>query len=190
MKRKALLIGMGLLALALVGCGGGGDAAPEESVAPESASAATLNEDYPDALSVRSQLMLGTLRLEDTELAVTAEQAAELLPLWQVSQSMTRTGTGAEEEVAAVLDQIQEAMTPAQVQAIAAMRLTRADNQALAQELGLSTGTGDGAGGGQRGQGQNLSLEEQAARQAERTSTGASEELMAWLIQLLEKRAG
>lgn len=218
MKRTMVVMVLLTLVLALVGCGGGDAAAQastQESDAPSSSKdgvlnssegdvlnssegdvlssskggeAATLNEDYADALSVRSQLMLGTLELEGTDLAVTPEQAAELLPLWQVSRSLTRSGTGASEEVDAVLNQIQATMTAAQIEAIAAMQITRADNQALSQEMGLTTGTGEGAGGGQRGQGQDLSAEERAARQAEKTNTGASEALLNKLIELLETR--
>ena len=194
MKRTMVAIVFLTLVLALVGCGGDDavvQASAQESDAPNSSEggeAATLNEGYADALSVRSQLMLGTLELEGTELAVTPEQAAELLPLWQVSRSLTRSGTGASEEVDAVLSQIQAAMTPAQIEAIAAMQLTRADNQALAQEMGLTTGTGQGTGGGQRGQGQDLSSEERATRQTEKTNTGSSEALLNNLIELLETR--
>jgi hypothetical protein len=181
------------LIFALMGCGGSGEqAAGHEGAnitpAGEGDAAVSLNEEYSDALSIRSQLMLGTFELEGTDLAVTPEQASELLPLWQVSRSLSRSGTGASEEVAAVLNQIEAAMTPAQVDAIAAMQLTRADNQAMAQEMGLATGTGEGAGSAQRGQGQNLSAEEQATRQAERTGTGASEALLDKLIELLEAR--
>jgi len=196
MKRTLFAVFSLALILALAGCGGGGEetTSNEATPAPAQGSTAitTLSDDYPDALSIRSQLMLGTLTLEESGNAATPEQAEELLPLWQASRSLTRTGTGAEEEVNAVLAQIQEAMTSAQIEAIAAMQLTRADNQTLAQEMGLTTGTGEGEGGGQRGQGQNLSPEERATRQAEkseRSTTGASEALLDELIKLLEERA-
>lgn len=195
MKKTLFAVFSLALILALAGCGGGGEetTSNEATPAPTQGSTAitTLSDDYPDALSIRSQLMLGTLKLEESSNAVTPEQAEELLPLWQASRSLTRTGTGAEEEVNAVLAQIQEAMTSAQIEAIAAMQLTRADNQTLAQEMGLTTGTGEGEGGGQRGQGQNSSPEERATRQAEkseRSTTGASEALLDELIKLLEER--
>lgn len=91
-----------------------------------------------------------------------------------------------------MLNQIQETMTPDQIAAIAAMQLTRADIQAMSQELGLSTGSGDGSGPeGGRGQGQNMSEAERATRQAEkdeRTSGGASNALLDSLIEILESR--
>lgn len=171
------------LVLALASCG-----------SPKAASGtapSALDDTYADALSIRSQLVLGTLKLDETDLAVTPAQAAELVPLWQASRNLARSGTGATEEVNAVLEQIQAAMTPEQLAAIAELKLTRADNQAMAQELGLSTGTGEGAGGGQ-GSGQNLSPEERATRQAEKAASGtvgASEALLDELIEALEARA-
>jgi len=189
MKRTLILSILSLvLVLAVAGCGN----SSEPPAAEQTASAAALNDTYPDALSIRSQLTLGTLKLEETAGAVTPEQARELLPLWQASRSLTRSGTGATEEADAVLNQIQEAMTPAQIEAIAAMQLTRAHNQEMAQALGLSTGTGEGEGSSQRGQGQNLSPEERATRQAEKdvqNTTGTSEALLDELIKLLEKQA-
>ena len=172
-----------LLALALASCGSpktepGADASP-------------LDDTYTDALSIRSQLVLGTLKLEETGLAVTREQAAELVPLWQASRNLARSGTGATEEVNAVLDQIQAAMTPEQLAAIAEFKLTRADNQALSQQLGLSTGTGDRSGG-EQGQGQDRSPDERATRQAEKAASGAvgaSEALLDRLIEVLQARA-
>jgi hypothetical protein len=168
-----------VLALVLAGCGSSGKT---RSGAAET----VLNEDYADAMSIRSQLVLGTLRLQETDLAATNAQAAELLPLWQAARSLTKSGTGATEETDAVLEQIQAAMTPEQLEAIAEMALTRADNQAMAQSIGLSTGSGEGTGGGQ---GQNLSAEERATRQAEREASGAvgvSEALLDQLIETLE----
>jgi hypothetical protein len=172
-----------VLALAVTSCG-----SPQEA---SDAAASVLDDTYTDALSIRSQLVLGTLKLDETDLAVTPAQAAELLPLWQASRNLARSGTGATEEVNAVLEQIQAAMTPEQLAAIAEFKLTRADNQELSQALGLSAGTGEGSGGG-GGQGQNLSAEERATRQAEkeeRGTVGASEALLDRLIAALEARA-
>ncbi|NKQ34702.1 MAG: hypothetical protein HF973_03705 [Chloroflexi bacterium] len=152
-----------------------------------------LAEDYAeDALPIRTQLILGTMKLEDTDLAVTPEQAAELVILWQASAALSRSGTGATEEVTAVINQIQDTMTPAQISAIAAMQLTRGDIQTLAQELGVSSG-GDGTGQGGGGQGQNLTEAERATRQAERaesSSKGVSSVLLDMLIEMLVSRSG
>ena len=185
MIRKTIFPLLVVMILALAGCG-------KNDANLASVATGSLNEDYTDALSIRSQLMLGTLKLEETDLVVTKTQAVDLLPLWQASRNLARSGIGATEEVNAVLDQIQATMTPEQLAAIAKMKLTRADNQAMSQAMGLSTGTGEGAGGGQQGQGQNLSAEERATRQAEKAesgSVGASEALLDRLIEILETRS-
>ncbi len=79
------------------------------------------------SLSEQGQLLVGTLRLEDTDLAVTKDQAAKLIPLWETLQSLDSSGTAATEEVQAVVDQIKSTMTTQQVSNIAAMKLTDQD---------------------------------------------------------------
>lgn len=183
-----------LISMLLLGCGGpvpaaAGQAASVPSAGPNSA----LSEGYADALPARNQLILGILRLEgDPSLAVTPEQAARLLPLWQALRSLTRSGTAATAEVDALLAQIEGELTAAQLQAIAAMQLTRADLQAVAREWGIATNPN---GGGQPGSGANLSEAERATRQAERAASGeaaggTSTALLDRLIQLLSERAG
>ena len=167
----------------------------EETTAEQAADVA-LTEDYSeDALPIRNQLLVGTLNLEGSELSVTPDQAAELLILWQASVALSRSGTGAPEEVTAVINQIEGTMTPEQIAAISNMQLTREDIQLMAQELGLSMGSGDGegAGGANRGQGQNLSAEEMATREVERedrASNGATNALLDMIIELLTSRSG
>jgi len=53
-----------------------------------------LNTSYENAVSIESQLLLGTFLLEGTDLAVTAEQAAALLPLWSEMQSIAQSMPG------------------------------------------------------------------------------------------------
>lgn len=99
-----------------------------------------LNEDYPDALPILSQLTLGTLKLEATELAVNADQAAELLTLWQAIRSLSASDITAEGEIEAIINQILETMTQEQLEAIAAMELIQEDVFALMEELGITRG--------------------------------------------------
>lgn len=134
---KISLILLGLLTL-VAACGGAPTPTPSAPVAPAADPAASLSEDYEDALSVRNQLAYGTLRLEGTADAVTAGQAAKLQPLWQALQALDASSTTATEETAAVQAQILSAMTPAQVSAIAAMRLTNATLQAYYVEIGVT----------------------------------------------------
>ena len=98
-----------LALVVLVGCGQVQEAQLESAPSSgESAEAPSSVGEVADA----TQLALGTLKLDETDLAVTPAQAAELVPLWQASRNLARSGTGATEEVNAVLEQIQAAMTP------------------------------------------------------------------------------
>jgi hypothetical protein len=84
------------------------------------------------------RLVLGTLKLEGGENAATPEQAAKLLPLWQLIQSGTLKSQA---ETDAVLKQIEGQMTEAQLAAIDAMGLTTEDMQAWRQEQGIEMPT-------------------------------------------------
>jgi uncharacterized protein YceK len=152
-----------IAAVLLAGCG-----------TAETTSTATsgLMEEYADALSVRNQLLLGTIELEDTDLEVTREQAAALLTLWQAMNSLTRSGTSAQAEIDALLSQIQSTYSEEQVKAIAAMRLTRVDFQATLADLGIRVS--EGTGQGQQGAGRNMSDADRAAREAARAASGGT----------------
>lgn len=126
-----------VLSLAVMVAGCGGAATPAPAAAPAGSSGG-LVEDYPDALSVRNQLAFGTLRLEGTANAVTAAEAAKLAPLWQALKTLAASSTSATEEVIAVQNQISAAMTPAQISAIAGLKLTNAMLQAYYVEIGVS----------------------------------------------------
>jgi len=130
---KTLTIALSL-AILVAACGGA--ATPAASTVGTNAGG--LTEDYADALSVRNQLAYGTLRLEGTANAVTAAQAAKLLPLWQALKTLAASSTSATEEVTAVQNQISAAMTPAQISAIAGLKLTNAMLQAYYVETGVS----------------------------------------------------
>ncbi|MBN1454349.1 MAG: hypothetical protein JW963_25250 [Anaerolineales bacterium] len=96
-----------------------------------------LSTEYADAASLRNQLAYGTLLLEGTEQAVTPEQARNLLPLWQAIVALSGDETTAAEELTAVQNQITEALTPAQLEAIAAMRITNTDLNTFYADLGV-----------------------------------------------------
>jgi hypothetical protein len=123
---------VGILALSLAACGG------QESASDAASGAIELVETYDDALTIKNQLLLGTLRLEGTDQAITSEQATALLTLWQGYAALTASGTAATEEVESVQNQIIEAMTGDQVAAIAGMRLTNAVLQEYYVEVGLT----------------------------------------------------
>jgi hypothetical protein len=87
-------------------------------------------------LSQVNELLVGTLKLEETDQTVTADQAAKLLPLWQAYRSLSTSQTSAQAEVEALLNQIQSTMTTEQVQAIKTMNLTNTDMVDLMQSMG------------------------------------------------------
>jgi hypothetical protein len=133
MRRSNLLfvLALGGMIVGLTACAGG---APAEGTVN---AAERLAADYENALPVESQLILGTLLLEDTDQAVGAEQSAELLPLWQLQKELSTSDTASTEEKDALIEQIQETMTQDQIQAIAGMKLTQADVFSYMQTAGL-----------------------------------------------------
>jgi len=139
MKKVKFLGVLVSLTLILVACGGTNGAANTATTA--------LNEDYPDALPFQTQLTLGILKLEETDLAVDTEQAAELLTLWQAIRSLSSSDITAEGEIEAIVNQILDTMSSEQLEAIAAMELTQESILELTQELGIARG-GDWTGEG------------------------------------------
>jgi hypothetical protein len=84
-----------------------------------------LNTNYDKALPVETQLVLGTLKLEGTPQAVDPAMATKLIPLYTLLRQLTGSGTAAQAEIDAVLEQIQASMTTDQIHAIAEMKLTQ-----------------------------------------------------------------
>ena len=204
MKKIFALIMILVLAVFATACS---SSDPVATTAPETTSdtvttSSTINVDYENALTLRNQLNLGILKLEDNpDLAVTPEQATQLIGLWQGLTALTKSGTGATVEVDAMLSQIENTLTAEQRQAIVDMHFVQEDIQTIAQEWGLSFGNGttDAGGTGNPGQGagKNMSDADRAAREAERAANGGSPSggggvstaLYERLIQLLEDRA-
>ncbi len=92
-------------------------------------------------------------------------------PVVARARGTTRSGASAVAEVDALLSQIEETLTPAQLEAVAAMQLTQDCLGEWARSQGITLGTGSGAGG--MGAGGGLSDEERATRQAENGGVGA-----------------
>jgi len=212
-----------ILTLLLAACGGTAETASStDSSASSAETAQGENGESFDIgsreLPISSALAIGTLKLEDTDQAIASDQAADLLPLWQVLNSLTTSDTAAPAEINAVLEQIQETMTSEQMAAIEAMELTGEDIFATMQELGIEvgggegrpegSGTGQGPGGGFPGGGppgggpgggggfggSELSPEQIATAQARRAEGGGGfgNRIMASLIpaviELLESK--
>lgn len=132
---------------------------------------ASLDVSYENALSARNQLALGTLNLADTAVAVDAEQAAILLPLWQAVRATNQTGGASQTEVNALLESDRRHVE---------RRSTLGHSRTAThpdQHAGLGTGQRHHARLRQRRNGlrPGLSPEARATRQAEqgRTATGS-----------------
>ena len=187
MRQRALIVFAILLGLAgiVTACGG---AAPTTT-----AQVSALDTSYPDALNARSQLLLGTVRLEEgTGPTLSKEQAAKLLPLWQASKSLAGSGAASQAEIDAVTNQILALMTTEQIQAIKALHLVQADMQAFNQALGVAA-PGGVPSGGVPGQGQTLIPGERATRQTEMKTSGSAAgggtATVDKLIELLKSKA-
>ncbi len=87
---------------------------------------------------------MGTLKLEKTDLAVTADQAKQLLPLWQTLQTLSSSNTAATEEINALVDQIKSAMTTQQMDKITSMKLTQQDMMTAMADAGVGFGGASG----------------------------------------------
>ncbi len=134
MKNIGILFVM-VSVMLLSACAAPGGAATTAAATP---TAGVVNVNYANALPVPSQLALGTIMIKDTQDAVTAAQAAELLPLWQAVQSMTSSTATSAVEFEALVTQIQQTMQPAQLQAIANLKITQESMATAFQSLGLN----------------------------------------------------
>lgn len=133
MKKNILTLTILSLALILVACGG---SATEETVADPGTTSAEFS------MSPEMALMLGTVKLDQTEHAIDAAQAEALLPLWKALRSISDSGTAATSEVEAIITQITNTMTAEQMDAITAMDLTREDIAGVSEILGIGMNLG------------------------------------------------
>jgi hypothetical protein len=156
MKKPIVIIISLLLILALAACSSSaqqtGTSQSRTGGAPSGA---------PRELPLALKLALGTFKLDGTNNAVDAQEAQQLLPLWKAALALGQSDTTAQEEMTALINQIQNTMTPDQIKAIDAMGLIYQDMATIAQEQGISIG-GGGFG--------NLSPEARSTMQAARAS--------------------
>lgn len=161
-------------------------------------------------LSAETKLIIGTLKLEGTTQAVTAEQASQLLPLWQLRKELSTNSAAAPQEIEAVINQVQTTMTSEQMQAITNMKLTQKDAMTFMQEQGSTQSSvkqntssnqnnGGGfappAGGEIPGMGPSVGISsttstQSAQAQSASSSSAASSSMIDAMIQFLQKRAG
>lgn len=156
-----------------------------------------LRADFSEnALQPASQLILGTLMMDDTEYAVDADLAPYLVPYWKVYRSLLESDTTAPEELSALINEIQEVMDVDQVNYIASLELTQEDLMAYMNEAGIMEnlraegveegeegtrpgrpdgmpeGTGAGSGEGRGAGTEGMDPELMATMQAEREAAG------------------
>ena len=134
MKRLILVL-LVMLALAAAGCNSG-------------QSTATQQANTDNAVSTEQKLLLGTLKLGGPD-AVTKDQAAKLLPLWEglrdLNQAMAPGGdTDTQVQIDDLAKQISAAMTANQLKAIDAMNINRDTAVSIMQELGFVVGSRQG----------------------------------------------
>jgi hypothetical protein len=90
------------------------------------------------SMSLPEQLLIGTLKLEGTNLAIGKTEATNLLPLWQAYKELLSNNNTAKEELDAVISQIQSTMTKEQLKAITDMKLTFKDIASTMTALGIT----------------------------------------------------
>jgi hypothetical protein len=123
MNKKIFWTTLILFTLTLTACA---SAAGTAGTAPSGSPAAV-------ELPAQTKLTLGVINLEETDNAVSAEQASELLPMFYVLQDLNESDTAAQEEIDGLVAQIQETLTDVQVQSIDTMGLSMQDMFAITQ---------------------------------------------------------
>ncbi len=132
MKYAKLFLILSLIAMLGSACA---PAAP--AAVTTSASTTAIDITFTDAASLRSQLAYGTIKLKDSPNVITPAQAKTLIPLWQAVIALSGDETTATEELTAVQDQITQALTPAQIQAVAEMKITNAELNTFYAQFGV-----------------------------------------------------
>jgi hypothetical protein len=165
-KRIAIVSGF-ILVVLLAGCASAAPTAVSQAPAYPPAQDQPQNRPTggPLNLTLENKLAIGTFKLEGTDKAVTAQEAGQLLPLWQQVGQLTTNGDTNTGDYLAVYQKIEAAMTSDQIQTIQNLSLTNADIRGEMQSLGIQGGFG---GGGS----QNLTPDQRATRIAQFGANG------------------
>jgi len=157
------------LALLVLVAGCGSLNLPGSKASTSSTQQSPLSQDLTNQ-PLSSKLAIGTLSLEGTNLAVTADEAAQLVPLWKAVRSLGSNNNTSQAEIDAVYKQIEDTMTPDQIKAIEKMSMTANDTRALMQKLGIQAQQ-FGNGGGNF---QNLTESQRATQIAQFAAQGGN----------------
>ncbi len=123
MRKKLVLLMLlaSLLSLALAGCSGGSASSNQIKIntldtsgSGQAQTTPNPSQPAPIASSTGEQLAVGTLKLEGTSNAVTADQAKVLHPLWQQEKTLSADSSATSDQIQAVYDQILKLMTAEQ----------------------------------------------------------------------------
>lgn len=165
-RTGALILSLGVAAMVVLG--GCQSAEPTMAVADGGV------EGAPVRVNDMNLLALGILELEESDDAVTPEQASKMLPFWQM---MTSGSLRSDTESASVMKQIQATLTAPQSTTITTMDLTSEDQQVWMEEQGIEmSGVGGFAEAGDatdedraalREKFQNMTAEEREQARAE-----------------------
>jgi len=82
-------------------------------------------------LNSQIQLILGTMALTDSDLKLTQDQAAALLPLWKVMKTLLASDTAAGAEIEALLNQIRSVFSPQQLEWVNNFSISQAAYQEI-----------------------------------------------------------
>ena len=138
MKKIFLPFILFVLFFTLTACNGSSSEATTENISGDG----TPNEGPQFTMPAEMKIIIGTVKLEETEFAVDAEQASELLPLWKALRSLSEDDTTAQAEIEALIAQITETMTPEQTSAIDDMNLTMQEMGSVMETLGIERNFG------------------------------------------------
>jgi hypothetical protein len=112
--------------------GGSGDNNQQEQSRPE------LRSDFADnALTPALQLVVGSMKLDQTDFALQPDLASSLIPYWKLYKNLLDSDTTAPEELDALLEDIQGLMTSEQIDYIATLKLTQEDLMTMVNDLGI-----------------------------------------------------
>jgi len=165
MYRRTVVLFLLAFVVALAGCQGASGAAATGEAATTTTAAAAAGRPGGDVMA----LAVGTLALDGADNAITAAQAAELLPLWKAYRALLASDATAPQELAALVEQIRQSMT-AEQQATLEAGLSPEEQAGLLARHGIEMP----AGGGMPAQLENMTAEERQAAIAERQAAAAA----------------
>ena len=128
------------------------------------------NGDFPEI----AKILLGSFLLENTDYAITSEQASTLLPLWKGLNALLSSDTITDTELNGLYKQIENAMTKDQLAQIDSMDINQESMRTVMDQIGLGGGQGGPGQGGPGGNSGDLTEEQVATLQAEREANGGN----------------